>query len=161
MREPKILLHRFKIIFQLGCFLFAVYFTTLFSAQYSENSDAQLIKIKKFNQDGDNKYPTFSFCFNGPRFHWFHDLKIFNSYGLNATQYERMLSGETAEKYERNNFYRSYTKTPVFLNSDTDMDVNRFYRSTVQVQDFVKALHFATEGTVNDTTIRNLSLIHI
>ena len=119
IREPKILLSRFKIIFQVGCFLIAVYFTTLFSTQYSENNDLQLIAMKQFNQEEDNRYPTFSFCFKGAKFHWFHDLAVFDSYALNATQYQQMLKGERAERYERSDFYRSYSKTPVFFNNDS------------------------------------------
>ena len=106
MRKPKIILHRFKIIFQVGCFLNAIYFTTLFSTQYLENTDTQLIAMKKFNQENDNVYPTFSMCFKGAKFHWYHDLEIFKSYGLNATQYELMLKGETALRYDRSDLGR-------------------------------------------------------
>lgn len=54
MSKPKILLHHFKIIFQVGCFLTAIYFTTLFSTQYLENTDTQLIAMKTFNEEPNN-----------------------------------------------------------------------------------------------------------
>ena len=150
IKEPKILLHRFKIIFQLACFLFALYFTAHFSTQYSENSDTQLIRIRKFNQENKTNYPTFSFCFKGSRFHWLHDLYIFDSYGLNATQYERMLRGETSEKYERTDLYRSYKKTPVFSNNETEKVFRSFF---VKLADFLYSLNFATERSYSDTKI--------
>ena len=152
MRDPKIILHRFQIIFQVGCFLIAVYFTTLFSAEYSDNSDIQLITIKKFNQDKDNKYPSFSFCFKSPRFHWYHDTKIYESYGLNATQYQRMLKGENEERYHRNDLPRFYTKEPIFLN---DGPIENFDKFHLKIEDFVRSLHFATESSSHDTIISN------
>ena len=148
MKNPKILLYRYKVIFQIVCFLFAVYFTARFSSQYSENSDVQLITMKKFNEKTDSSYPTYSFCFKGARFHWFHDLEIFNSFSLNATQYERMMMGETSERYDRNDFNRSYIKTPVFLNSGNKIDFDSYY---VQISDFLSSLHFAAEPASADT----------
>ena len=150
MREPKILLHRFKVIFQVACFLFAIYFTTLFSTQYLENIDNQLIAIKKFNEDEDNRYPTFSFCFHGTRFHWFHDLQIFESYGINATQYSQMLKGQMAERYVRNDSFRSYNKIPVSSNSGYDINFNSFH---LKPEDFIRSLHFDTEDFSANTII--------
>ena len=124
----------------------------MFSTQYSENGDVQLIEMKKFNHEVDNKYPVFSFCFKDPRFHWYHDTEIFDVYGLNATQYERMLKGETAERYERNSSYRSYIKTPVFSNKGLSRNFNGFF---VKPIDFLHSLHFSTEGSHSDTVISN------
>ena len=152
-RDPKILLHRFKITFQVGCLLVAIYFTTRFSAQYSENSDEQLLTMKKFNEDTDEHYPTFSFCFKGPRFHWFHDVEIFNLYGINATQYHRLLRGETAERYSRDNLYRAYRKTPVFSNKSERIDFNKFH---LKITNILRSLHFEYENPIN--SIRPLNL---
>ena len=106
--------------------------------------------MKKFNNEIDDKYPTFSFCFKGDRFHWFHDFEIFNSFGLNSTQYARMIKGQNAEKYQRNAFNRSYTKVPVFSSSSKEMSFKSFY---LQIPDFLRSLHFATEATTYDTII--------
>ena len=81
--------------------------------------------MKRFNKEQDDKYPTFSFCFKGARFHWINDHYIFDSFGLNATQYERMLRGEIAERYDRNDSYRSYTKTSVSFNYSKAIDFNK------------------------------------
>ena len=151
-REPKILLHRFKIIFQVGCFLIALYFTSLFSAQYAENTDEQLIIMKSFNQDKDQYYSTFSFCFKGADFRWFHNLEVYSSYRFDTTQFERMIRGQTANRYERNVSHRSYTKTPVFFVNNNETDFNDF---NLKMADFIKSLHFATERNVSDTIISN------
>ena len=154
MRNPKIILHRFKIIFQVGCFFTAIYFTTLFSTQYQENIDAQLIAIKKFKEENDNVYPTFSMCFKGTKFHWYHDLEIFNSYGLNATQYELMLKGEIARRYDRNYPVRSYEKTPIFLNNGSDVDFSKYHLQTKDVMTvFIHSIKFSSEDSSMDTHV--------
>ena len=108
--------------------------------------------MKRFNKEADDKYPTFSLCFRGARFHWINDDHIFDSFGLNATQYERMLRGEIAERYDRNDLYRSYTKTSVFFNYSEVIDFKRF---SVEPVEFLKSLHFATEKTESETIIAN------
>ena len=108
--------------------------------------------MKRFNKEADDKYPTFSFCFKGARFHWINDNHIFDSFGLDATQYEQMLMGEIAERYDRNDLYRSYTKTSVFFNYSKAIDFNKF---NVEMVEFLKSLHFAMEKEASDTIIAN------
>ena len=106
--------------------------------------------MKKFNKEADDRYPTFSICFEGTRFHWFNDLNIFDSFGLIATQYERMLKGETAERYDRQSIHRSYVKTPVFSNYSKDFDFNIFY---IHMSNFTRSISFATDNIKHDTFI--------
>ena len=131
-----------------------MYFTTLFSTQFLENSDAQLITIKKFNQEMDNDYPTFSICFKGTKFQWYHDFEIFDSYGLNGTQYQLMLEGETALKYDRNDVMRTYHKTPVLVNEGRDIDFSEYHLSTKDLMsDFLRSIHYSAENPSMDFNI--------
>ena len=82
----------------------------LFSAIYSENRDDIYISMKKFNENPIDIYPTFTLCFQGDKFHWYHDNDIFNSYGLNATQYELMLKKGRAMTDELNKTSQLYSK---------------------------------------------------
>ena len=73
----------------------AIYYTTSTICQYYENLDETFIRMKKYNQDPSiDKYPTFSICFKGTEFVWYHDQNIFQAYDLNASQFELMLKGE-------------------------------------------------------------------
>lgn len=141
-KKPRILLHRLKIAFQVGCCFIALYFTLLFSTQYLENNDVQSIEMKNFNYEEDSQYPSFTFCFTGARFRWFKDLDIFDAYGLNATQYELMLRGGNAMRYVRNNSIRSYNKELVFFNHSAKTN---FYNVHPKTEDFLKYVHFKTE----------------
>ena len=112
-------------MFQACCLLVAIYYTTLFSRDYLENIDEQLITMKRFNENEDHVYPTFSICFKGLKFQWYHDNRIFHSYSLNAAQYKLMLEGETAERYDRNDLIRSYEKTQVFVDDGVAVDFSK------------------------------------
>ena len=65
-----------------------------FVKRFIENENATSITYKQFNKEPKDKYPTFSICFKGYMFHWFHPLAIFDAFGLNNKQFERMLKGE-------------------------------------------------------------------
>ena len=106
--------------------------------------------MKKFNKEADDRYPTFSICFEGTRFHWFNDRVIFDYFGLNATQYERMIRGETAERYDRQSVHRFYNKTPVFSNYSKNINFNSFY---IHMNNFTRSINFASDNIKHDNLI--------
>ena len=120
---------------------------TLLAERFMENSDSSFILIKKINQEPADKYPTFSLCFNGANFHWYHDNNIFSTYGINATQFELMLKGEKAIRYEPLLSPRLYRKVPVIMKNATDFPLDQFY---LQNTDFIQELHYVTNNEVND-----------
>ena len=125
----------------------ASYWIALFSAQYGENRDAIFISMKTFNDDPDDQYPTFSLCFKGDRFHWNRDDNIFDSYALNATQYELMLKGEVAMMDELNKSSGLYEKKPVFLQNGADVNIDRYF---VRPTDFIHTIKYLTEKEEHD-----------
>ena len=93
-------------------------------------------------------------CFKGAKFHWYHDLEIFNSYGLNATQYELMLKGEPATRYDRNDLVRSYKKTPIFLGNGSDVDFSKYHLQTQDLmKNFIRSVNYSNENSSIDTDI--------
>ena len=111
--------------------------------KFLENHDATSIAYKKFNQSPQDKYPTFSLCFQGNRFHWYHDLAIFNAFGLTSYPFQKMLEGNDALKYEYNLSTRLYRKTPTFMNNGSYISFDSFH---LQMTDILTDLEFATEN---------------
>ena len=87
--------------------------TGLLSQRYFENGDISVLAINEYNKSPADRYPTFSICFEGTQFVWIHDIRLFDAYGLNATQYRLMLEGEIAMKYELNYSSSLYDKATV------------------------------------------------
>ena len=152
MKEPKTILNRLRIIFQVGCFFLALYWVLLFSGQYSENNDAISITMKKFNEHQNDKYPTFSLCFEGDKFHWYRDEEIFKAYSLNATQYTKMLKGETALMSKFNEDSKLYKKESVFIEDGYQPNFETFH---LQLTDLLLELEYVSENSHNDVYIRN------
>lgn len=112
--------------------------------------------MKKFNEEDDNHYPTFSLCFKGIKFQWYHENIIFDSYSLNATQYQFMLKGETAKRYDRNDLIRSYNKTEVFVDDGYDVDFGRFHLQTKDLMNnFIQSMHYSAENSSMDLVIED------
>ena len=108
--------------------------------------------MRKFNHDENSHYPTYSICFTGARFQWFNDLELFNLYGLNATQYQRMIKGEKATRYECDNSFKLCNKTQVFFHDNQHINFNT---SFLKMTDFVSSLQFVTDNPDYDNIISN------
>ena len=108
--------------------------------------------MRKFNHDENSNYPAYSICFTGARFHWFNNLELFNLYGLNATQYQRMIKGEKATRYECDNSFKLCNKTQVFFHDNQHINFNT---SFLKMTDFVSSLNFVTDHPDYDTIISN------
>lgn len=154
-KDPKRIVHRLAITFQIFCCFMAIYWTTLFSTQYGENSDAIFIAMKTYNENPTDKYPTFSVCFTGVQFHWYDDPNIYKTYGINATQYELMLKGKPSIRYERNDSFLSYSKTPVFL---SDGSIEHFDQYHLNNDHFLEEIQLSYENSEDE--IYNFNFKH-
>ena len=143
---------RIERVFQVFCLFMAIYWISLFSAQYAENRDVIYISMKTFNDDPIDKYPTFTICFGGDRFHWFRDDNIFESYALNATQFELMLKGENAMGDELNKKSKLYTKKPVFLSDGPKVNFDQYF---LKATDFTNKLNYLYEKKKQDVHFKN------
>ena len=120
----------------------AAYWIALFSTQYRENKDANFISIKTFNVDPTAVYPTFSICFEGDKFNWYQEERVFRSYALNSTQFRLMLKGEMAIKDHLNETSKLYNKKPVNLGDGLRNNIDKF---RINAMDFLSELKYITE----------------
>ena len=112
-----------------------------FVKRFSDNEDSTSIHYRKFNNNSEDQYPTFSVCFEGTRFHWFYDLDIYNSFELRTEQYVKMLKGNTAFRYEYDLSLGLFRKIPTFVNNGSNTAYNQFH---VKFSDFLVAANFTT-----------------
>ena len=108
--------------------------------------------MKTFNGDPDDKYPSFTMCFQGDKFHWYNDENIFDSYALNGTQYELMLKGKRATMSQRDENSKLYVKEPVVFGNHQNVNFTSFY---VRPEDFIYELKFFTEKSIADASFLN------
>ena len=58
MKDPKILLNRIWIIFDVTCSLLALYMTLRNIGRFHEDTNATVITYKKYGRTVENQYPT-------------------------------------------------------------------------------------------------------
>ena len=68
--------------------------------RFQEDANETAITYKKFGRTVEDKYPSFSVCFEGNGLYTFNASAIFAAYGLHLRDYEMMMDGESAFQYE-------------------------------------------------------------
>ena len=132
---------RFKMGFQVICFVLAMYMCASFVKRFTENDNATSITYRRFNNMPKDEYPTFSVCFEGTPFHWFHDLDVYKSFELRAEKYELMLKGSPAFRYQYDPSMKLFRKSPTFVSNGTNDEYKDFH---VQLSDFLLEANFTS-----------------
>ena len=99
--------------------------------------------MKTFNDGPDDKYPTFTICFKGPKFHWIQADTIFHSYAMNPVEYEKMLTEGIGFRDELNKSTKVYEKKPVVLSDGVDVSFDHYH---LKLTDFLSELQYSTDG---------------
>ena len=85
-------------VFHLLGLSLAIYFVTKQILQYQENADKSSFYFKKYHQEEEDKYPTFSICFYAddryPGTLYQEDV-INDTLGIDALEYQNMLLGDS------------------------------------------------------------------
>ena len=97
-------------IFYVICFLLALYMTLKNIGRFNEDVNATTITYKKYGQTAENKYPSFSLCFEGAGLYRVNKSAIFTAYGLDLRNYELMLDGKPAFQYDYHPSSKGYGK---------------------------------------------------
>ena len=111
--------------------------------RYFENRDATAITYRKYNQNSNDQYPTYSICFKGDKFHWYRQLTLFNVYGITSSQFEQMLKGQTAYKYQLNYTSLVYNKVPIAVENTSEIGIETVH---LQMSELLVELEFDMEN---------------
>ena len=149
MNNPKILIDHLMITFTLGCCLVAIYMAINQISRFIENRDASTITYKRFNRSPDDKYPTFSLCFQGSDISWYQDELIFNEFGITSAQYGKLLKGENVFKYEYDFTTRLYRKIPIDIRN---ISISGFEMFHLTPADILSEVEFATQNLDDSIT---------
>ena len=117
--------------------------TAIMTNRFLENEDATSITYKRYNESPREKYFTFSICFTGTQFYWYHYLHMANVYGITPQEYEKILVGQPAFIHDYLHSSRLYQKLPVNLNNFSDSLYDQFH---VQFSNVVTEIEFLTEN---------------
>ena len=91
--------------------------------RFLEDTNATAVTYKKYSRTVEDKYPSFSVCFDGNGLYGFNETAIFVAYGIHLTDYEMMLDGELAFQYDYDPSRRRYSKRPLSPEFEPSIDV--------------------------------------
>ena len=111
MKDPKILISRLWVIFDVICFLLALWMTLKNIGRFHDDINATQITYKKYGDTVEDKYPSFSLCFEGDGLYHFNESAIFTAYGIHLNDYEMMLKGNQAFRYDYDPLTQRYNKS--------------------------------------------------
>ena len=77
----------------------SMYMTVILIGRYQKNESATSIEYKQFSKT-DGEYPTFSLCLKGDGLYRYNATAIYKSYGINPANYEKLLQGQPAFRYD-------------------------------------------------------------
>ena len=146
MKNPKLLWARIWVIFDVICFLLALYMTLKNIGRFQEDLNATAITYKKYGHTFDDKYPSFSVCFEGNELYSFNESAIFTSYGIYLSDYEMMLNGKEAFQYKYNPLTRRYSKNPLSTKFKPNVRFNK--HDLFQLPNIVKKTSFVVENAI-------------
>ena len=115
--------------------------TTTFVKRFTENDNSTSITYRRFNNEPKDEYPTFSICFEGTPFHWYHDIDIYKAFELRTEQYELMLKGRPAFRYQYDPSSKSFRKMSTFVKNEPNAAHKEFH---VQLIDFLSEANFSS-----------------
>ena len=141
-KEPKILLGRIQFLFGIVCFLLAVYMTVILIGRYRKNTSATSIAYQKYAKTFKDRYPTFSICLKGAGLYRYNGSAIFSAYGINPRNYELMLEGKTAFRYDYDHNRGLYKKTDLPLEHKTDLTFDNMVKRSDFIGNFIKESYF-------------------
>ena len=159
MKDPKILLHRMVVLFDAICFLLALYWTLKNIGRFHEDTNATAITYKKYGETSQDKYPSFTLCFEGNDLYRFNESAIFSVYGIHLSDYEFMLDGKQAFQYDYDPSNQRYGKSS--LSSTFKPNIRFKVQDLFQLPDIIESISFVASnqdrsiffGTTNDITV--------
>ena len=148
IENPKILLHRSKTIFSIGCFVLATFYGITQVVRYIENKDSSIISQQIFNDKLENTYPTFTICLKGKEIYWKNEQDLIEKTGMTSSQYVDLLKGEKGYGYKYNETTHLYRKESVNENKILQIYDSSFYLNPSEI---IVGTQFIAQNKIQNT----------
>ena len=120
--------------------------TVILIGRYDENKSSTSIVYKKFAETDQDPYPTFSICLNGDGLYRYDGRAIYEAYGINSANYEKVLQGQLAFTYEYDTARKLYKKTPFPVAYKTNFTYEDVIQNHHEISDFFKEAEFRSKN---------------
>ena len=140
-------MNRLWVIFDVVCFLLALYMTVILIGRYQGNKSATSIAYKKYTDTDEDQYPTFSICFYGDGLYQYNGSATYEAYGINPANYEKMLKGQPTFGYKYDIASKLYHKTSLSVTENTHLTFDELVLKSNDLSDIIYSATFEAEKT--------------
>ena len=116
----------------------ALYMTVILVGRYEDNKSTTSISYNQFGDTDKDQYPTYSVCLEGDGLYRYNGSATYEAYGINPSNYEKMLQGQPAFRYEYDHTKRLFIKTPLPLKHETHFEFEDIVQRIDQVHEPTK-----------------------
>ena len=112
--------------------------TVILIGRYQKNESATAIEYRRYSDRNEDQYPTFSICLIGDGLYRYNGNTIYEAYGINPGNYEGMLQGETAFRYEYDPTSKLYDKISVPMKHQTHFASEHIVQKSNALSDIIQ-----------------------
>ena len=120
--------------------------TVILIGRYEKDKSATSITYRKYAETDEDRYPTFTICVNGDSLYRYNESTIYKAYGINSANYEKILQGEPAFRYEYDIQRHLYTRTSLPVTYKTHFKFGDFAQNSNDISDIIKESEFKAEN---------------
>ena len=120
--------------------------TVILIGRFQDNESATQIAYKRYAATDEDQYPTFSICLNGEGLYRYNGSAIYEAYGLNPSNYEKLLQGKPAFRYEYDHTRRLFDQISFPLKYKTHHKFVDMVQNSFEISDIIAKAHFKAEN---------------
>jgi len=124
----------------------ALYMTVILVGRYEDNKSATSISYNQFGDTDKDQYPTYSVCLEGDGLYKYNGSAIYEAYGINPSNYEKMLLGQPTYRYGYDHTRRLFNKTSLPLTRDTHLRFEDIVQNSFEISDIIAKANFHAEN---------------
>ena len=120
--------------------------TVILIGRYEKDKSATSITYRKYSETDEDRYPTFTICVNGDGLYSYNESTLYGAYGINSANYEKILQGEPAFRYEYDIQRHLYTRTSLPVTYKTHIKFEDIAQNSKEISDIIEESEFKAEN---------------
>ena len=120
--------------------------TVILVGRYADNKSATSISYNQYGDTDKDQYPTFSICLTGDGLYRYNGSAIYEAYGINSANYERMLLGQPAYRYAYDHSRRLFNQASLSLPYDSHLKFESIVQNSFEISDIIAKAYFHAEN---------------
>ena len=120
--------------------------TVILVGRYEDNKSTTSISYNQFGDTDKDQYPTYTVCLEGDGLYKYNGSAVYEAYGINPSNYEKMLQGQPAFRYGYDHTRRLFNKTSLPSTHETHFKFENIVQNPFEISDIIAKANFHAEN---------------